>query len=103
MDPFHLSWHIFLRGIVWADFLVVPVPYVVEKAPYNIGVALYHLILRPKVPRAKLWVFFEIAHDFGEVGLNLRHVASSGRISIDAFYCFVLAVKSIDQIGKHDS
>lgn len=92
LDPFRLSRHVFLGGIVRTNFLVIPVPYVVEEAPNNISIPLYHLILWPEVPRTKLWIGFEIAHDFREVGLDLRHVASPGRISIYPFNCFVFAV-----------
>jgi len=50
---------------------MAPVPYVIEEAPNHVFVAVNHVILRPEVPGAKFWKFFEVIQDFLEIGLDL--------------------------------
>ena len=65
---FLLDW---LGGVIWTNFLMAPVPYVIEEAPNYVFVAVDYFILRPEVPGAKFWKFLEVIQDFLEIGLDL--------------------------------
>ena len=89
------------HGIIRAYFLVLPVPDIIEEAPNYVFISINHLILSPKISRAKFRKFFEIIQDLLEIDLNLCQIAFL-RISRNAFDNLLFATQPIDQIRKHN-
>jgi len=86
--------------VKWTYFLMSPVPNVIEKAPDDILISIYDIILWPQIPATEPREIFEISHNFIEVGLDLRSIAF-WRVSIYTFYNFIFAINTIYEIAKH--
>jgi len=76
-------------------------PDIIQEAPNYVFISINHLILSPKISRAKFRKFFEIIQDLFEIYLDLRQIASL-RISRNAFDNLIFAIQPIDQICKHN-
>ena len=89
-----------LRWIIRTNFLKMPMPNVIKETPYYILISIYHVMLWPQITSAKFWELFEMAQNFGEICLHLRHVASRW-ISSKAFNNIIFAIESINEVSKH--
>lgn len=93
---------VLIGWIVWTNFLEIPMPNIIEKAPDNIRIAINQQLNWPEVPGTELGKLFKIFHHFYEVCLNLRYV-SFWWIAIDSFYDLISSIKTVYEIGKDDT
>ena len=62
--------------VVWRYFVLLPVPDVVDKAPYDISVAFHYEIIRPQISSVHFRELSQVAKHFCKVSDNSRNVIS---------------------------